>query len=584
MGIHSFFNYFKNTFGRNIKNLKSPKKFVDLDIDVDNLMIDLNGVYHASTQKIYKYGNHKPPARLLGHKNKHKRVGTLKKQIAVFKDVCDEIEKILDIVNPKKRIVLCVDGPAPLAKQSQQRQRRFRSAKEKNEDEFKEFDSNCITPGTKFMDYLSKYIDWHIRKRISESPKWQNIDVIFSSEKVAGEGEHKLIHFIRYYGDKDDSYCIHGLDADLIMLSLGTHVPKFWILREDLYNYNNDFYVIDIGETRNDLKKLMSWELYRDEETDEKPQYSKFNQKWSVNDFIFLCFMVGNDFLPHIPTIEIVEGGIQVMIEVYKKVCRYNGHITEEKDDKVLFRKDALEVFMSTIGLEEKKLLEHKLMSKIYFPDELINSHSKWVDTKYVLDIGNYMIDYYREKFDTDDERKISHDYLEGMQWVLSYYTRGVSNWKWCFKHHYAPFASNISYHIQSFEFPQYSKTNPSTPYQQLLCVLPPKSANLIPHPLNTLLTDPKSSLRKFCPDNFKIDLSGKRKEWQGIVLLPMVDFDLVREEYFKHIGDVDQRDIRRNRLGKSYVYFYTPNKSQVFNSYYGNIINCKVQTNIIDL
>lgn len=586
MGIHSFFPYCRNTFGSDILNLKYPKTFVDLNADVDNLMIDLNGVYHSSTQKIYKYGNHKPPKRLLGNKNKYKRVGTLKKQIAVFKDVCEEIEKILNIVNPKKRLVLCVDGPAPLAKQSQQRQRRFKSAKEKNEDEFKEFDSNCITPGTKFMDYLSKYIDWYIRNKISESSTWQKIDVIFSSEKSPGEGEHKIINFIRHYGGEDDSYCIYGLDADLIMLSLATHVPKFWILREDLYNYDNDYYVIDIGSMRVNLSKLMCWEEKKEEneETIFHPLH-RFNSRWSINDFIFLCFMIGNDFLPHIPTLEILEGGIDIMIDVYKKVCRYNGHITEEKNDKVVFCKQSMEIFMSTICLEEKRLFEDKLMSKKYFPDEILNNHSKWVDTKYIVNMDNYKTEYYQEHFNfTISIEQICHEYLEGMQWVLSYYTRGVPNWKWCFKHHYAPFALDIGKYTKSFKLPVQIKTNPSTPYQQLLCVLPPKSANLIPFPLNKLLTDAESPLKKYCPDNFKIDLSGKRKEWQGVVLLPMVDFDLVRKEYFKHIDGVDQKDIRRNRLGKSFVYFYTPNKSQVFNSYYGNISNCKVQTNSIEL
>ena len=89
------------------------------------------------------------------------------------------------------------------------------------------FDSNCITPGTQFMDYLSKYIDWYIKNKISTEEKWQNIEIIFSTEKAPGEGEHKLINYMRYYGDPNDTFCIHGLDADLIMLALGTHLPNF---------------------------------------------------------------------------------------------------------------------------------------------------------------------------------------------------------------------------------------------------------------------------------------------------------------------------------------------------------------------
>ena len=46
----------------------------------------------------------------------------------------------------------------------------------------------------------------------------------------------KIINYIRRYGDVNDSYCIHGMDADLIMLAMGTMCPSFWILREDQYD------------------------------------------------------------------------------------------------------------------------------------------------------------------------------------------------------------------------------------------------------------------------------------------------------------------------------------------------------------
>ena len=55
------------------------------------------------------------------------------------------------------------------------------------------------------MDYLSKYIDWYIRKRINEDDEWRKVQVVFSNEKAPGEGEHKIINYIRYYGHQDDT-------------------------------------------------------------------------------------------------------------------------------------------------------------------------------------------------------------------------------------------------------------------------------------------------------------------------------------------------------------------------------------------
>ena len=106
---------------------------------------------------------------------------------------------------------------------AQQRQRRYRSEKFDHCD----FDTSSLTPGTRLMDNLSRYIEWYIRLMVTHSSDWQNIEIIYSGDKVPGEGEHKIINFIRKNKESSESYCIHGLDADLIMLSLGTRKKIF---------------------------------------------------------------------------------------------------------------------------------------------------------------------------------------------------------------------------------------------------------------------------------------------------------------------------------------------------------------------
>jgi 5'-3' exoribonuclease 1 len=573
MGIKHFFYWFKNQFSKDMYKMRRGKILSDINVEVDNLMIDMNGVFHNSSQKIYEYGNCKPPPNLLKRRNNARRTNPLKQQIRVFEDVCKTVEKMFDIVEPKKRLILCVDGPAPLSKQAQQRQRRFRSAKDA--DEKSPFDSNAITPGTKFMDYLSKYIDWYIRKRISEDKKWQNIEVIFSNEKSPGEGEHKIVNYIRHYGNPTETYCINGLDADLIMLSLGTHLPNFYVLREDLYDPGNEFFCINIGKVRETLSSIMTW----------KSETHKFSRRSAIDDFIFLCFIVGNDFLPHIPSIEIIEKGIEVIIEVYKLIGASYGHITSNVDG-VKFNKKPLSAFLSVIGQHEKELMEEKLSrKKSFFPDPLVESCAKQVGKgKWELDIGKYRETYCSKKFPYgEDIKTICHHYFEGMQWVISYYTQGVPNWKWRYPYHYAPPASVLAEHMDTFVFPEYGRTIPSVPFQQLLSVLPPKSAKLIPEPLCKLLTSSTSPLHEYCPNDFEVDLSGKRKEWEGIVILPMVNFEKVREEYFKIVSTVDPRELKRNVTGRSFVYKYSCD-SVLFRSFYGDIEKCHVKTLIIDL
>jgi 5'-3' exonuclease len=577
MGIKHYFKWFKNKFADSIYRLKKGETLSDLKeevimedgIVVDNLMIDMNGLFHNSAQKIYKYGNFKSPKSLLGRPKHSKASGGYQTQLKVFQDVCSSIDNILNIVKPRKRLIMCVDGPAPLSKQAQQRQRRFMSALEA--DENKSFDSCSITPGTKFMDFLTKYIDWYIRKQMSNPDCfWSNIEIVFSNEKSPGEGEHKLLSYVRNYGNKEESFCINGMDADLIMLALASHMPKFYILREEMMDPSFDFYIIDIGTVRSSLCEIMRW----------KDKKDNYDSERAINDFIFMCFAVGNDFLPHIPALEIIEGGIEVMFDVYKNVGEEFGHITKIGSKGVQFCKKSLAAFLGTISQYEKGVLEDKLSHKDrYFPNPLLEGCAKFLEGKYDLDIERYREEYYRTNLSDVDEEKLCHDYLEGMQWVLSYYTKGPPNWKWRFPYHYAPFAYTISKHVKTFKFPEYPISSPTVPFIQLLSVLPPKSADLLPTPLADVLRG--KEMEEYCPKDFPIDLSGCKNTWEATVILPMIEYSDIEKIYFKYIQNVPEQERRRNTLGKSYI--YQPSNSYNFHSFYGDFV-CSVTKISIDL
>lgn len=571
MGIFQFYSWFRKTFPKDIykvdRSISSELSFTD----IDNLLIDMNGLFHTSAQKVFKYGSFKPPYDIIIRENN-------KTHQLVFKDICETLENILMTVNPIRKLILCVDGPAPMAKQCQQRKRRYKSSLER-EDNDKSFDSNQMTPGTKFMDHLSKYIDWFIRKRISENPFWQNIEVIYSPSSVPSEGEQKLLSYIRKFGDKNESYVIHGLDSDLIMLSLLTQYSKFYVLRDDTFDHKNNFLLIDIGSVREKIVDLMKWEKSEDALFD-----FKFNNEWAINDFVFACFLAGNDFLPHIPSIEIIEGGVEVIIEISKNVGRTHGHITRNKTGNIVFCKSSLKQFLEIVSSSEKELLEQKFRNRSrYFEDKILENSAKYnlSEQKYEIDIEKFRDSYNVEMFKNEEDlKKASYDYLAGLQWILKYYTKEVPSWKWYFPYHYAPTASTLVKYIDSFEFPRCFKGAPLTPLQQLLCVLPPKSSKLLPSPLDSLLS---TKLKIFNPDDVEIDLSGKKQEYMGIVKLPFVDFSVVKKVYDENISKVDYRELRRNNLGKSLHYIYDSDNPRMFKSYYGDIENCTVTIKVIE-
>jgi len=569
MGVFQFYSWFRKQFPKDIYKLnKSINQ--ELNLEIDNLMIDMNGLFHTSAQKVFKYGNYKPPYKVEIFDNN-------KTQQQVFNDICQSLENILLTVNPNKRVILCVDGPAPIAKQVQQRKRRYKSSLEREEND-KSFDSNCISPGTLFMDNLSKYIDWFIRSRLSDNPLWQNLEVIYSSSSVPGEGEQKLLMYVRKYGRNNESFVMHGLDADLIMLSLLTQFPKFYILRDDTFDYNNKFLLIDIGSVRQQLIEMMRWENEND---------LKFNEEWVINDFVFLCFICGNDFLPNVPSIEIIEGGVEVIIGISKNVGRTHGHITRNKSGNIVFCKTSLKRFLEIVSESEKELLEQKFKNrKMYFEDKILEKSASYniKDEKYDIDIEKYRDLYNDNVLEGEDVEKLSHSYLTGLQWIIKYYTKEVPSWSWYYENHYSPLASTIIKHIDSYESPRYHKGTSLTPFQQLLCILPPKSATLLPKPLDSLLD---TTLKKFNPVDVEIDLSGKLKEYMGIVKIPFVDVNIIKKVHKENSEKLRDVEKKRDSFGNSLIYTYNPSSSskpRIFYSYYGNIIDCKVSTKNIDL
>lgn len=173
---------------------------------------------------------------------------------------------------------------------------------------------------------------------------------------------------------------------------------------------------------------------------------------------------------------------------------------------------------------------------------------------------------YYESKFDVgkdnlDFRYSVALQYVRGLCWVLKYYYQGCASWNWYFPYHYAPFASDfVNIAGLSTQFEKGSK--PFNPLEQLMGVFPAASSSHVPAPWAKLMHDPHSDIIDFYPEDFKIDLNGKKFAWQGVALLPFVDEKRLFKALKPYYGMLTEEEIKRNKQGDCRLYIGRGNKA----------------------
>ncbi|KAI9731891.1 MAG: hypothetical protein M1834_004342 [Cirrosporium novae-zelandiae] len=368
MGVPKFFRWMSERYPT-ISQLIAENRIPEFDC----LYLDMNGIIHNCTHK----DSDSPTFRMTEDK--------------MFIDIFNYIEHLFGKIKPKQLFFMAIDGVAPRAKMNQQRARRFRTAldaemaREKAIREGVEmpkedaFDSNCITPGTEFMAKLTKQLKYFINKKVSEDSDWQGVEIVLSGHEVPGEGEHKIMEYIRQAKAQPNynpnvRHCLYGLDADLIMLGLLSHDPHFCLLREEVtFGRNNhkkskelehqNFYLMHLCIVREYL------EMEFQELTAPGVLDFPFDMERVIDDFILMAFFVGNDFLPNLPNLHINEGALALMFKIYKEVLPKAGGYINEK---------------GTINLERLALLLDGLSGVEYRFFEHENADAAWFKGKQV--------------------------------------------------------------------------------------------------------------------------------------------------------------------------------------------------------
>ena len=401
----------------------------------------------------------------------------------IIRNTISSIRRIIQDIQPTKTTYIAFDGVAPFAKMKQQRLRRFRNeyllpkevSTQAKSDKFQLY---LITPGTRFMRELSQAMKLEFKK---------DKRILLTTSDEAGEGEHKMMEHFRQNVSKKENVAIYGLDSDLIMLAVFHHhianqvyvfreAPEFFKSKIPItFQHPKEPYFIDIKQFVHQI--IIEYNM-------------------SVYDYVFLCFLFGNDFLPHFPTLNLRTRAVQVIQDVYHNMQNKHKPIVQPPSKTTTYWTIQWQSFYAF--LFQLSRIEHELFlqeyeikerqEKRYFPEttpeeketalqhvpQQYRSKEIYIDPK----SNAWEKRYYKVLFPKEMSKEdICVNYLEGIEWVFQYYTTSCKSWKWSYKYNYPPLLQDLIQYIPTRPYPEFtlleSNQEQLSPVDQMEFILP---------------------------------------------------------------------------------------------------------------
>ena len=483
MGIPSYFSYIIKNHSNIIRDLQYHQNVVKTAFSY--LYMDCNSIIYDAFRTIEK--NYVPNGTPLETK--------------IIQAVIDNIRKYIIMIKPSICVYIAFDGVAPFAKMEQQRTRRYKSQFMSTlsfGDSAKPapiWNTAAITPGTAFMKHLTSEIE---REFEHAAGKYGCKKILVSGSNQEGEGEHKMYEHCRRHVKTSDNVAIYGLDSDLIMLSIFhlQYCRNMYIFREaPAFGH--------LAKKQDNLPLFLNiQELVKSIMTEMDCSY---NDKRRVHDYVFLCFFLGNDFLPHFPALNIRTHGIQSLLDSYRQVLGHKPQFLIENGQIAWHNLRPLIALLAKCEhswlLEEYKMREK--WDKHFWSQKTEQEREEHfmsapvvfrAEEKYICPSEVFWEKrYYNTLFDKEQNvESISVNYLEGLEWVYKYYTSGCPDWKWKYNYHYPPLFVDL---VKYVPYEECTLILPNTnkaflPNTQLAYVLPPEQFTLLPVKIKDYLLD----------------------------------------------------------------------------------------------
>lgn len=474
----------------------------ELQTKTDIYCMDFNGVIHPVCAKEMKDGI-----------NEDHLIENL------YEKVCDDIAKL----KPVKTMV-CVDGVVPVAKMFQQRKRRYLTVfKNKIDNIAVKWDTNAITPGTNFMKSLNRHF--------KNKARYNDATIFYSGSDEYGEGEHKIFSLLEK--EKDDlNIVINGLDADLIILSLMSHRKNIHLMRENedsktFVNMNN----LRIAILNEVCKK---WGI-------KVPGVYSNDARNIIESYCVMCSLLGNDFIPHLLSLDMKSGGLETLIDYTK--ATYQSHGLLVQDTKINY-KALTDILQSIAKTEDKDIHDaterhikknayrnsanseyYALKNKERFAQEIYANTSTWRNIYYKNVFGC------NTGIDSSSVTLACSNYIIGIYWTYMYYKRKGYDNTWHYPYSYPPSVRDITnYTMGNAEPVLKESTTDLSADTQLLIVLPRESKHLLKEKHQRFMENEASGLYHMYPSKYRIFTFLKTHLWECAPVLPTINVQHIQK------------------------------------------------------
>ena len=374
------------------------------NIKIDYLFIDFNAFIYNTI--------HAFPKDVVYDFTKNKDTAAYEEELVklVIKNTLELVNKVC---KPSKLLYIAIDGPPPMAKMVQQRERRYKTPLMeqlfKKDDPTKiidgaKYDTTRVTPGTYLMSLLNKEFT-----KIVNAGKFGKIAVVFDGSNIPGEGEHKYLKIIEEIdASPDDKFVIISGDGDAILLSLRFPNKSVYIMQsvpgsalEDLYPAEQQFAYLDIKRLIDSIYDFYEGSPQKGGKMKlsnaEKKLIANFNPKVKKNvpvnsnlsnkkkkdfliDYVFMSFIEGNDFAKPIYFLKYSTDNMRTPLGIYRFQRKFNPNfrlISFKNGQAYINQQNFAAIIKRLATIEEEKIAEVKqrLEKKISTPPFIRNKN-----------------------------------------------------------------------------------------------------------------------------------------------------------------------------------------------------------------